>query len=192
MTNTRKLVYIALLSAISFVLSYQMFQFPLFPAADFLKVDFTILPILIGLFMLGLPSAFAILVIRSILWFLLNSQGVNTWIGLPMNMVAVAVFMLLFWVFLRNKFSLRNYLLGAILGTLALTAAMLLLNYIYAIPLYSIFAHFDIKTMFPGGVSLYMLVVLGFNLLEGAIYSVSFAALYWALRGSRAVKFINA
>lgn len=38
MTNTRKLAYIAILSAVSFLLLY--FSFPLIPAADFLKVDF--------------------------------------------------------------------------------------------------------------------------------------------------------
>ena len=47
MTNTRKLAYIAILSAISFLLLY--FSFPLIPAADFLKVDFSILPVLIAL-----------------------------------------------------------------------------------------------------------------------------------------------
>ena len=191
-SKTRKLTLIAMLSAISFVLSYPMFQFPLIPSADFLKIDFTILPILIGLFMLGLGSAFAILVLRSILWLLLNSQGVNTYIGLPMNFVAVAVFVLVLWFFLRNKFTLRNYIFSTILGTFALTIVMVALNYIYAIPLYSTFAHFDIATMFPGGIHAYIFAVIIFNLLEGAIYAVSFAALYWALRGSKAVKFINA
>ena len=70
-SKTRRLTLIAMLSAISFVLSYPMFQFPLVPSASFLKIDFTILPILIGLFMLGLSSAFAILIIRSLLWLLI-------------------------------------------------------------------------------------------------------------------------
>lgn len=191
-SKTRRLTLIAMLSAISFVLSYPMFQFPLVPSASFLKIDFTILPILIGLFMLGLSSAFAVLVIRSLLWLLLNSDGVNTYIGLPMNIVAITVFVLVLWFFLRQKFSLRNYILAALFGTLALTAVMVALNYIYAVPLYSMFAHFDIATMFPGGISAYIGAVIVFNLLEGLIYSASFAALYWALRSSKAIKFINA
>lgn len=121
-SKTRRLTLIAMLSAISFVLSYPMFQFPLVPSASFLKIDFTILPILIGLFMLGLSSAFAILIIRSLLWLLLNSDGVNTYIGLPMNIIAVTVFVLVLWFFLRHRFSLRNYIMATILGTLALTA----------------------------------------------------------------------
>jgi Predicted membrane protein len=191
-SKTRRLTLIAMLSAISFVLSYPMFQFPLVPSASFLKIDFTILPILIGLFMLGLSSAFAILIIRSLLWLLLNSDGVNTYIGLPMNIIAVSVFVLVLWFFLRHRFSLRNYIMATILGTLALTAVQVVLNYVYAIPLYSMFAHFDIATMFPGGISAYIGVVVVFNILQGLIFAGSFALLYWALRGSKAIKFINA
>ncbi len=191
-SKTRRLTLIAMLSAISFVLSYPMFQFPLVPSASFLKIDFTILPILIGLFMLGLSSAFAILIIRSLLWLLLNSDGVNTYIGLPMNIIAVTVFVLVLWFFLRHRFSLRNYIMATILGTLALTAVQMVLNYVYAIPLYSMFAHFDIATMFPGGISAYIGVVVVFNILQGLIFAGSFALLYWALRGSKAIKFINA
>ncbi|GFO50990.1 riboflavin transporter [Lactococcus garvieae] len=191
-SKTRRLTLIAMLSAISFVLSYPMFQFPLVPSASFLRIDFTILPILIGLFMLGLSSAFAILIIRSLLWLLLNSDGVNTYIGLPMNIIAVSVFVLVLWFFLRHRFSLRNYIMATILGTLALTAVQVVLNYVYAIPLYSMFAHFDIATMFPGGISAYIGVVVVFNILQGLIFAGSFALLYWALRGSKAIKFINA
>ncbi|MEG1094601.1 MAG: ECF transporter S component [Lactococcus sp.] len=191
-SKTRRLTLIAMLSAISFVLSYPMFQFPLVPSASFLKIDFTILPILIGLFMLGLSSAFAILIIRSLLWLLLNSDGVNTYIGLPMNIIAVTVFVLVLWFFLRHRFSLRNYIMATILGTLALTAVQVVLNYVYAIPLYSMFAHFDIATIFPGGISAYIGVVVVFNILQGLIFAGSFALLYWALRGSKAIKFINA
>ncbi|MFK4934801.1 ECF transporter S component [Lactococcus garvieae] len=191
-SKTRRLTLIAMLSAISFVLSYPMFQFPLVPSASFLKIDFTILPILIGLFMLGLSSAFAILIIRSLLWLLLNSDGVNTYIGLPMNIIAVTVFVLVLWFFLRHRFSLCNYIMATILGTLALTAVQVVLNYVYAIPLYSMFAHFDIATMFPGGISAYIGVVVVFNILQGLIFAGSFTLLYWALRGSKAIKFINA
>ena len=191
-SKTRRFTLIAMLSAISFVLSYPMFQFPLVPSASFLRIDFTILPILIGLFMLGLSSAFAILIIRSLLWLLLNSDGVNTYIGLPMNIIAVSVFVLVLWFFLRHRFRLRNYIMATILGTLALTAVQVVLNYVYAIPLYSMFAHFDIATMFPGGISAYIGVVVVFNILQGLIFAGSFALLYWALRGSKAIKFINA
>lgn len=55
MTNTRRLSTIAILSAISFVLMY--FDFPLLPAASFLKIEFSILPVLVGLVVMDLPAA---------------------------------------------------------------------------------------------------------------------------------------
>ena len=73
MTNTRRLSTIAILSAISFVLMY--FDFPLLPAASFLKIEFSILPVLVGLVVMDLPAALGILLLRSLLKLLLNSQG---------------------------------------------------------------------------------------------------------------------
>ena len=64
MTNTRKLAYIAILSAVSFLLLY--FSFPLIPAADFLKVDFSILPVLIALVIFDFKSAIGVLLLRSL------------------------------------------------------------------------------------------------------------------------------
>ena len=95
MTNTRRLSTIAILSAISFVLMY--FDFPLLPAATFLKIEFSILPVLVGLVVMDLPAALGILLLRSLLKLLLNSQGVNTYIGLPMNIVALGSFYNRFW-----------------------------------------------------------------------------------------------
>lgn len=54
MTNTRRISTIAILSAISFVLMY--FDFPLLPAATFLKIEFSILPVLVGLVVMDLPG----------------------------------------------------------------------------------------------------------------------------------------
>lgn len=54
MTNTRRLSTIAILSAISFVLMY--FDFPLLPAASFLKIEFSILPVLVGLVVMDLSG----------------------------------------------------------------------------------------------------------------------------------------
>ena len=73
MTNTRRISTIAILSAISFVLMY--FDFPLLPAATFLKIEFSILPVLVGLVVMDLPAALGILLMRSLLKLLLNSQG---------------------------------------------------------------------------------------------------------------------
>ena len=146
MTNTRRLSTIAILSAISFVLMY--FDFPLLPAASFLKIEFSILPVLVGLVVMDLPAALGVLLLRSLLKLLLNSQGVNTYIGLPMNIVALGVFVIVFALIWKKERTSLRFLLGSLAGTIGLTVAMLVLNYVYAVPLYAKFANFDIGKIF--------------------------------------------
>ncbi|HGQ6412581.1 TPA: ECF transporter S component [Streptococcus pneumoniae] len=182
MTNTRRLSTIAILSAISFVLMY--FDFPLLPAASFLKIEFSILPVLVGLVVMDLPAALGVLLLRSLLKLLLNSQGVNTYIGLPMNIVALGVFVIVFALIWKKERTTLRFLLGSLAGTVGLTLAMLVLNYVYAVPLYAKFANFanfDIGKIL--GLSNYLMtMVLPFNLIEGVIFSVSFWLLYVLLK----------
>ncbi|KXT84665.1 ECF transporter S component [Streptococcus oralis] len=179
MTNTRRLSTIAILSAISFVLMY--FDFPLLPAASFLKIEFSILPVLVGLVVMDLPAALGILLMRSLLKLLLNSQGVNTYIGLPMNIVALGVFVIAFGLIWEKERTTIRFIVASIAGILGLTLAMLVLNYGYAVPLYAQFANFDIEKIL--GLANYMLtMVLPFNLLEGILFAVSFWLLYVLLK----------
>ncbi|GFH41903.1 riboflavin transporter [Lactococcus hodotermopsidis] len=179
-THTRKLVLVAMLAAISFILMIFP-QFPLIPGADFLKIDFSIIPILVGLYLFNLPAAFTILVLRSLLKLLLNNEGVNTWIGLPLNIVAIGSFLVIFAIFFKKETETKSYVIGSILATIAMTVAMVVMNFIYAIPLYAKFANFDIGQFI--GISKYLMtMVVPFNLAEGAIFSVSFAIVFIALK----------
>ena len=167
MTNTRKLAYIAILSAVSFLLLY--FSFPLIPAADFLKVDFSILPVLIALVIFDFKSAIGVLLLRSLLKLLLNNGGPGSMIGLPMNFVALGVFVWGLSYFWKKNLTSKNYILGSVLGTILLTVAMVVLNYIYAVPFIGLY-----KYLFA--------MVVPFNLLEGLIFSVAFALIYAPLK----------
>ena len=179
MTNTRKLATIAILSALSFLLMF--FDFPILPGTDFLKLEFSILPILLGLVMLDLSGAFYILLLRSLLKLVLNNQGVNTYIGLPMNIVAFAVFVLAIAFVWQKKRNIRNYLLASGLATLSMTLVMIILNYIYAVPLYAKFANFNISKNI-GLVNYLLAIVTPFNILQGLAFSLAFWLLYSCLK----------
>ena len=62
MTNTRKLAIVAVLSALSFLL--MLYEIPLI--TEFLKLDFSIIPILLALVVLDFKSSMAVLLIRSV------------------------------------------------------------------------------------------------------------------------------
>lgn len=179
MSKTRKLAYVALLGALSFVL--MLVDFPIIPGADFLKVELSILPILVGLTLFGLKEAYVILVLRTLLKLVLNNQGISTLIGLPMNVLALGVFILFFSLIWKKEKTRLQFVLSGLLGTLSLTGVMLLLNYFYAIPLYATFANFDIEKFI--GIGRYMIgMVLPFNLIQGLIFTLSFALLYLSLK----------
>lgn len=179
MVKTRRMALITLLSALSFVL--MLVSFPIIPGADFLKMEFSIVPILFGLVLLDLKSAYAILALRTVLKLLLNNRGVTDMIGLPMNMVALAVFIVAFAFLWKNRPGVKTFVLASVVGTLSLTLIMVVLNLVFAIPLYATFAQFDIAKLI--GISKYMLyMVLPFNLLEGLLFSVVFAGSYSPLK----------
>jgi riboflavin transporter FmnP len=183
MNRTRRLTVIALLSAISFVLMVFP-QFPLIPGVNFLKVDFSIVPVLIGALMMDLKSGYAILLVRSLLKLLLQNEGVGDYIGLPMNIVGMGVLLTAIYIFARRNRELTfgRFVGGAVVGTLALTVTMVVLNFVYAMPLYATFANFDIGQAF--GVGRYLLwMVVPFNLAEGVILSIVSGLVYAGLRG---------
>ena len=177
--NTRKLTFIAILSALSFVL--MLVSFPIIPGADFLKIDFSIVPILFALVLYDLRSAYAVLILRSILKLILNNGGAGSMIGLPMNIVAVGLFVTAFAYIWNKQRNVSHLSIASVVGTIALTVAMIVLNYFYAVPLYAKFAIFDINAYI--GLKNYLVgMVLPFNIVEGIIFAVIFAVLYYATR----------
>ncbi|TVV31646.1 ECF transporter S component [Weissella cibaria] len=181
MNKTRRLTVIALLAAISFVLMVFP-QFPLIPGATFLKIDFSFVPVLIGALMLDLKSGYAILILRSLLKVLLNNSGVNDYIGLPMNIVAMGVLLTVMMLMVGHReLTVKRFIAGSILGTVGLTLAMVILNFVYAVPLYAMFANFDIKATI--GLGTYLLwMVIPFNLIEGIILTAVAGLVFVALR----------
>ncbi|WP_308399709.1 ECF transporter S component [Weissella thailandensis] len=181
MNKTRHLTIIALLSAISFVLMIFP-QFPILPGASFLKIDFSIVPVLLGTLLLGLKQGYTILILRSVLKLLLNNEGPGDLIGIPMNIMGMAVFMtIIVLVMRRTKLSKGQFMWGSVLGTIGLTLVMVILNYIYAVPLYAIFANFDIKATI--GMGRYLLwMVVPFNLIEGIILGVVSGAVFFSFQ----------
>src|SRR5699024_10040342 len=115
MNKTRHLTIIALLSAISFVLMVFP-QFPILPGASFLKIDFSIVPVLMGTLLLGLKQGYLILILRSVLKLLLNNEGPGDLIGLPMNIIGMAIFItIIILVMRRTNVSKKQFMWGTLL-----------------------------------------------------------------------------
>ena len=177
MTNTRKLTLVAVLSALSFILMFYQFSFLI----DFFKIDLSIVAILLALVVLDFKSAILVTLVRSVLKLALNNKGLETIVGLPINIIAVLVFVLAFALIWKKEQTTVRFLIASVVGTLGLTLAMLILNYAYAIPLYATFANFDISKIL--GVANYLFaMVIPFNLLEGVVFAVAFWLIYLLLK----------
>ncbi|HEQ1561643.1 TPA: ECF transporter S component [Streptococcus pyogenes] len=177
MSKTHKMIMIGILSAISFLL--MLVSFAIIPGAAFLKIEFSIIPVLFGLMIMDLKSAYLILLLRSLLKLFLNNRGVNDFIGLPMNIIAIALFVTAFALVWNRQKTLSQYVFASLLGTGLLTFGMVVLNYTFAIPLYAIFANIDIRAYI--GVTKYMMtMVIPFNLVEGLIFAFTFYFVYIA------------
>ncbi|WP_459523930.1 ECF transporter S component [Leuconostoc lactis] len=177
-TRTQRLTLIAILSAMSFGL--MLFpQLPLIPGADFLKLDFSIVPVLIAGYWIGLTAALWTVILRTLLKLILANEGVNTYLGLPVNLGAIVVFaVILFWIMPQfDAKKVGRAVLAIVAATIGLTLAGVVMNWLIAVPLYAKFAHFDIAKMIGLG-QYFIAMVIPFNIAQGVIWGiVSFAIL---------------
>ncbi|GAP02587.1 hypothetical protein FPFC_020340 [Fructobacillus pseudoficulneus] len=171
--TTKKLTLVAVLSAISFALTIFP-QVVIIPSASFLKIDFSIVPAFLALEWLGLSSATYVLLIRTVLKLLLFNEGVNTYIGLPVNLLIGLTF--IFFIAGMQKVEIKwpKWLwqtVSVAVASVAMTIMAYLVNIVWAIPLYARFANFDIAKFI--GIKVYLWgMVVPFNLLEGVIWFV--------------------
>jgi riboflavin transporter FmnP len=86
----------------------------------------------------------------------------------------MGVFVIFIWFFTKSsdEFSVKRFILGGVVGTLALTAVMALLNAVYAIPMYEKFANFSLVSVHMTLTKWIVAMVLPFNLIQGAILTV--------------------
>ena len=78
-----------------------LYEIPLI--TEFLKLDFSIIPILLALVVLDLKSSLAVLLIRSVLKLALNNNGVGTLIGLPHKYAGSSCLCLCFFPLVEKK-----------------------------------------------------------------------------------------
>lgn len=166
-TNTKKLVTLAMLSAIAYVVM-AFGRVPIIPAVEFLKYDPKDIIIAIGGFIFGPLSAFLISVVVSLVEMVTVSEtGV---IGFLMNVISTCAFACTAAFIYKHKRSLSGAIIGLIAGSLAMTSMMLLWNYIIT-PVY-------MKVQREIVASMLAPVFLPFNLLKSGL-NAAFAMLLY-------------
>ncbi|WP_019123818.1 ECF transporter S component [Brevibacillus massiliensis] len=174
MMQTKRLVFISLLSAVAFVLMYLEFQVPLFPS--FLKLDLSTLPGLLGGLVFGPAAGLTIELIKNVLHLLLkNTDGLL--IGELANFLAGSSFILAaVWVY-RRRGSKAGFALGLSLGTLLMTVIMSVANYYLLIPAYAVLYNMSVPDLLANFHmnSLWSLIIYGiapFNVIKGIVIAL--------------------
>lgn len=132
--STNKLVKISMLSAIAFALQYISFSIPIFP--NFLKIDISDVPAVIGGLLYGPMSVIVIEAIKNVLTFVIKGSY-SGGVGEVANfLIGVALVAPAIYIYKKNP-SMKSYKTGAAVGTVCMCVAAGLLNYFVLIPLYA-------------------------------------------------------
>ncbi len=171
--RTRKIVVIGILAALAWIIS--QFSFPLLPWAPFLKIDFSDIPVVLGMYIFGPLSGIAIAAVRSLLSYVMTGGEAGFPIGDTAAFIATLSYTLPVYYTIRNRAAnMKTVLMASSVGTVSLTTVLALLNWLVIAPLYIYVMGFSVGPMRE-----YLTIsVIPFNLLKGAFVSIIFFALY--------------
>ncbi len=153
-------------AALSYAVSF--LEFPIFPAAGFLKLDFSFVFILLGGFMYGPIAGVLISGVKETLKLMTSSTG---GVGELANFIVCVAFIIIPTVVYYYKKGIFTVLITLFIGIVLQTAAALICNRYIMFPMY----------MGAGADSAFNSLwayVLGFNIIKGAIISVIVLLLY--------------
>ena len=186
--KVQKMVSIAMLAAIGTVL--QFVAFPIMPAFSFLKIDFSDIPILLGMFLYGPLAGVITAFVRSLLHLFLTGLAPQNMVGDFASFLASSIFTLPIFYFFGKKKNIRtNRIVGLVSGILALTIFMSIANYFVITPVY--LQLYGVTTQQFLGTSLASYVAIGivpFNLIKGLLVSGVFLVLHAKLLPSLSKK----
>lgn len=166
--QTKKLQHtltLAILAAMSIVI--RLFDFPLLPAAPFLKFDFSDIPAFIGMLIDGPTGLVFVSLIRDLLNYLMKGGEAGIPLGDTMSFIAsISMYYPMHFLLKKEKLSTHFFRFkSGIILILSLTLSLCLFNYFVALPLYIKLLSFPIDS-----IRLYVLtLIVPFNLIKGFI-----------------------
>ncbi|MGL4789915.1 MAG: ECF transporter S component [Anaerotignaceae bacterium] len=132
-TDITKMVKIGMLSAVSIVLMMFEVPLPIFPS--FLQMDISDLPALIGAVSMGPVAGILIELIKNLLHlFKTSTAGV----GEIANFLVGVALVVPIGVCYKNKKTLGSFIMGAIMGAIAMIVLACIFNYYVLIPAFSV------------------------------------------------------
>lgn len=166
--SAKLIAKIALFTAISFLITF--LEFPIFPAAPFLKLDFSNVLVLIGGFALGPWCGIVILVVKTLLCLLL--KGFN-YVGELANLIIGLGFILPPLIIYTKDKTFKRAMLGMCIGCVAQIVLALFSNAYILYPFYGL--------NFEAFKNTFVFIIL-FNLIKGVSVCLITSLLYKKVR----------
>jgi riboflavin transporter FmnP len=161
-SNTKKLVTLAMLSAMAFTVMFVFKSTPPLTVVPPLKFDPKDVVILFGGFLYGPLSALAIIVVVSLLEML--SVSATGWWGLLMNILSSAAFVCTASYIYGRRKTLGGAIIGLTVGVALVTATMTLWNWL-VVPIYTGIPRKAVESMLVP-------VFIPFNLFKAGLNAV--------------------
>ena len=136
--NLRRLVLIALLAAIAFLLAFLEFPVPLSPS--FARLDLSDLPALLGAFLLGPLAGVSIELVKNLLQLLTTSTG---GIGELANFLIGGTFVFVAGALYAKRPTPKGARSACLAASLAMGIAAAVVNYYVLLPLFELFMPLD-------------------------------------------------
>lgn len=185
-TNVHKLVQVAMLSAVAFLL--MLIELPLpFIAPDFYKIDLSEVPLLIAGFAMG-PVAGIVTEFVKILLHTLVKGTQTAFVGELANFIVGCALVVPAALIYRHHKSKHSALIGMITGTILMAAVGVLLNAYVLLPAYGKAFNMPIDAFVEMGAAINphvnsilafcFLLVAPFNIIKGAIVTLITMLLY--------------
>lgn len=129
--NVWKMTMTAMLSAIAFVLMFLEFSVPFMP--EFIKLDLSELPALIGTFAMGPVSGVVICLIKNLIHLFMSTTG---GVGELSNFILGAAFVLPAGLIYKKWKGRKSAVIGALVGALLMALISIVSNYYIVYPVY--------------------------------------------------------
>lgn len=175
--KTKKMVGIAMLASLAWVIS--MISFPVLPGSPFLKIDFSDLAVLFGMYIYGPFAGIAIAFIRSLLSYAQKGGEMGFPIGDTAAFIATMSYTLpLYLIISKRGMDWKIKGAATAISSTSLTITMALVNWLFIAPAYMAVMGFGV-----GPMRTYLLyAIIPFNYIKGILVSIVFFVAFAKLK----------
>ena len=162
--STKQLVTMALMCAIAILLSF--IEFPIFPAASFLKLDISFVPSAVMGFAFGPGPGVLVGVACAVAHGIISGN----WVGCIMNIIACCAFVIPAAIIYKRNHTFKGAMVGLVVAIVCLVIAAIIANLIIDPAFYGI--PFDVVA------GLIVPAILPFNIIKGVVISLLTGIVY--------------